>query len=212
MSAPIFCCTCGGPLVERFIEFERRLRSVCAQCGFIAYRNPRVLVDTIVAVADEVLLCRRAIEPAAGRWALPGGFLECGESLEEAAARETFEETGVRLDSRELRLHDVSTLLNMSQVYIGFVAELSVRRPEPVCGPECTEVCFFREEAVPWAELAYPDIVDYLRRYFRERLSGERVIHFGRIDATAVICTSYSILAIGEKERWRESLPPLNHD
>lgn len=211
MPAPIFCCTCGGRLVQRFIEFEGRSRSVCVQCGLIAYRNPRVLVDTIVSAADEVLLCRRALEPAAGRWALPGGFLECGESLEEAAARETFEETGVSLDSRQLHLHDVSTLLNMSEVYIGFRTELSVR-PEPVCGPECTEVCFFREEAVPWAELAYPDFVDYLRRYFRERFSGERAIHFGRIDATAVISTTYSIRAIGGKERLREALAPLNRD
>jgi ADP-ribose pyrophosphatase YjhB (NUDIX family) len=211
MPAPIFCGQCGGPLVETFVELEGRARAVCTQCGSIAYRNPRVLVDTIVAAADEVLLCRRALAPAAGRWAPPGGFLECGEALEEAAARETFEETGVSLDTRQLRLHDVSTLLDLNEVYIGFLAELS-ERPALVCGPECTEVRFFREEAVPWAELAYPDFVDHLRQYFRERRSGERAIHFSRLDSEAVISSSYSISAIGEAKRLRAVPTALKHD
>ena len=147
-----------------------------------------------------MLLCRRAVAPAVGRWAPPGGFLECGEALEEGAARETFEETGVSLNPRQLRLHAVSTLPDISEVYVGFVAEVS-ERPEPVCGPECTEVRFFREEAVPWAQLAYPDIGEYLRVYFQERRSGERAIHFSRLDAAAAISSVYSISAIGQTKR-----------
>ena len=209
--APIFCSQCGGPLVERFLDFERRSRAVCARCGSIAYRNPRVIVSTIVAVGEEVLLCRRACAPAVGRWAPPGGFLECGEALEEAAARETFEETGVSVEPRRLRLHAVSTLPDISEVYVGFVAEVS-ERPELICGPECAEVRFFREEAVPWVELAYPDIGDYLRQHFRERRCGERAIHFSRLDAAAVISSHYSIGTIGETKRLRAALALLKHD
>ena len=83
---------------------------------------------------------------------------------------------------------------------------------EPVCGPECAEVRYFREEAVPWEELAYPDIGNYLRMHFRERRCGERTIHFSRLDAVAVISSAYSISAIGETKRVREALTPLKRE
>ena len=63
---PRHCADCGGVLVEQMIEAEARMRSVCSRCGKIAFCNPRVLVSTLVAVADEVLLCRRAVAPAVG--------------------------------------------------------------------------------------------------------------------------------------------------
>jgi ADP-ribose pyrophosphatase YjhB (NUDIX family) len=187
-----FCRYCGDSLEERFLEQEKRRRSVCRGCGSIAYQNPRVLVTTVVAVGEELLLCRRAEAPAIGGWALPGGFLECGESLEDAAARETLEETGVRLDPRQLRLHSVSTLLHTSEVYLGFLAELA-EPPDLICGPECIQVKFFSEADVPWAQLAYPDIGHYLHTYFRERRSGEWSIHFSRLDTATVERSFYGI-------------------
>lgn len=204
MSAPIprFCGLCGGPLVERFVDAEQRVRPVCAHCAEIAYRHPLVLVSAIVAAGDRVLLCRRISPPAAGRWALPGGFMECGETLEEAAARETFEETGVRFNPRELRLHAVSTLPEISEVYVGFLATVA-EDTDPVCGSECTEVRFFVETAVPWTELAYPDVGDYLRLYFRERRSGAHAIHFSRLDAAGVVSKAYRIAEIEDSRRQR---------
>lgn len=187
--------------MNRFVESEQRMRCVCEQCGTIAYSNPRVLVNTIVALGDRVLLCRRADPPAAGRWVLPGGFVESGETLEEAAARETGEETGVRLDSRELRLHAVVTLPEISEIYVGFLATVA----EPanlVCGSECTEVRFFSEADVPWTELSYADIGVYLRIYFHERRSGAHPIHFGRIDAASVVNKAYRIADI-EEAHWQ---------
>ena len=201
-STPRFCGMCGGALVERLAPSEQRLRATCSQCGAIAYRNPQVLVSTIVAVGERILLCQRAQAPAAGRWTLPGGFMECGETLEEAAARETLEETGVRLSPRELRLHAVSTLPELSEVYIGFLATLA----EPqglVCGSECSEVRFFEEAAVPWAELTYPDVGEYLRKYFRECQRGEHAIHFSRLDAAGVVSSAYRIAGIEFVRRQR---------
>jgi ADP-ribose pyrophosphatase YjhB (NUDIX family) len=201
-STPRFCGLCGGSLVERLVESEKRSRATCSDCGVIAYRNPQVLVSTIVAAGERILLCKRANAPAAGRWGLPGGFMECGETLEEAAARETFEETGVRVSPRELRLHAVSTLPEISEVYVGFVATLA-ERTDLVCGAECTEVGFFEEASVPWAELTYPDVGEYLRVYFRELRNTESAIHFSRLDAAGVLSHSYRIAGIEEVRRVR---------
>jgi ADP-ribose pyrophosphatase YjhB (NUDIX family) len=201
---PRYCALCSGALIDRFIEIEQRSRLVCSRCGSVAYRSPQVLVSAIVAAGDRVLLCRRAHPPASGLWAPPGGFVECGETLEEAAARETFEETGIHIDPRQLRLHAVSTLPEISEIYIGFVAT-AAGYTEPVCGHECMEVRFIAEPDVPWSELAYPDIGMYLRTYFRERRSGEHVIHFSRLDASGVMSSAYRVSGIEESYRRRDA-------
>jgi ADP-ribose pyrophosphatase YjhB (NUDIX family) len=168
------------------------MRRVCAQCGEIAYHNPQVLVSTIVALSDRVLLCRRALAPEVGRWVLPGGFMESNETLEEAAARETREETGVHLNPRELRLYAVASLPRISEVYVGFLAIVAAE-PKLICDAECIEAGFFGEADLPWKELAYPDIGVYLRLYFSERRAGTRVIHFGCIEDARVVDTFYRI-------------------
>jgi ADP-ribose pyrophosphatase YjhB (NUDIX family) len=213
---PRYCQLCAGALVERLVQPEQRIRTVCAQCGAVAYRNPQVLVSTIVGVDERVLLCRRAHAPAAQRWGLPGGFLECGETLEEAAARETFEETGVPLNAAALRLHALSTLPEISEVYVGFVSTLPAL-PQIVVGPECLAVGFFAEAEVPWDELTYPDVAAYLRLYFRERQSAGFGIHFCRLDSSETQRHTYQIASSFEVRTVRDhrfaaadaSEPPL---
>jgi ADP-ribose pyrophosphatase YjhB (NUDIX family) len=201
---PRFCAHCAGPLACDFIESEQRSRLRCSDCGGIAYRNPQVLVSTIVCVGEGILLCKRKNAPAAGTWALPGGFMECDETLEEAAARETFEETGVHLSPRALQLHAVSTLPEISEVYVGFVASMEMEAPpELVCGPECSAVHFFDEVSVPWGELSYPDIGAYLRVCFRELQQRQRVVHFSRLDASGVVSHAYQVAAVVETHRSR---------
>ncbi len=86
-----FCSVCGHEVIARIPPGDNRERFVCDQCGTIHYQNPRNVVGTIPVWGDQVLLCRRAIEPRYGYWTLPAGFMEMGETTAEAAARETLE-------------------------------------------------------------------------------------------------------------------------
>jgi NADH pyrophosphatase NudC (nudix superfamily) len=77
--------------VRRIPQGDNSERLVCADCGYVAYENPKVVVGSVVVAGDAVLMCRRAIEPRRGFWTLPAGYLELGETLEEGAAREAWE-------------------------------------------------------------------------------------------------------------------------
>src|SRR5579862_3583106 len=84
-----YCNECGAAVARRWIDHDERERYVCLSCGTVHYENPRVIVSCMVCVADKLLMCRRAQEPGRGQWAPPAGFLECRETLQQGAARET---------------------------------------------------------------------------------------------------------------------------
>jgi len=84
-------------LIRRIPEGDDRERLVCPDCNFVAYENPKIVVGSIVAVGDRVLLCRRAIEPRAGFWTIPAGYMEMGETVAEGAQREAWEEARARI-------------------------------------------------------------------------------------------------------------------
>jgi ADP-ribose pyrophosphatase YjhB (NUDIX family) len=103
---------------RRIPEGEERLRHVCDHCGFVDYRNPRVVVGAVCLYRDRVLLCRRAIEPRVGYWTIPSGFLELGESCAEGAAREAREEAGVEIEiDALLALYDVPRIGHVHLIY-----------------------------------------------------------------------------------------------
>ncbi|WP_350148507.1 NUDIX hydrolase [Haliea sp.] len=205
ISAPRFCDQCGKRLEKRLVPAEGCYRMVCAGCGEVTYRNPKVLVSTIVGCEERILLCRRAIAPAVGKWCLPGGFVECCEPLEVAAARETHEETGIIVNPGTLRLHAVFTLTDISEVYVSFLG-VAVDDATPLCGPECLDVGYFDESNLPWNELAFSDIGWFLRLYFRELRSGRHAVHFSRIDSAGVVGRSYLTDQIQEVNVQRASL------
>ena len=105
-----------------------------------------------------------------------------GETLEQAAVRETREETGIEVDPAKLDLHIVSSVPWMSEVYVGFRA--MVFDPQIRIGPESSEARFFDENEIPWDELAFKETVGYLQLFFRDRLRGRGAIHITRIDET----------------------------
>ena len=129
-------------------------RQVCATCGYVAYENPKVVVGSVVAENGRVLLCRRAIEPRAGYWTLPAGYLELNETTAEGARREAMEEAGadIALDGI-LALYDVSRI---GQVQVMYRARFA--NPGIQAGEESLEVAMFAWEDIPWDQLAFPTV------------------------------------------------------
>jgi ADP-ribose pyrophosphatase YjhB (NUDIX family) len=160
-----FCTLCGTSLSLRIPEADDRERHVCDGCGHVHYQNPRIIVCALPCFEDKVLLCRRAIEPRHGLWTLPGGFMELGESTLDAARRETLEEAGARIDA--LELYAMYHILHIDQVHMFYRARL--RDLDFAAGIESLEVQLFREDEIPWHEMAFPAVSDTLRHYFRDR-------------------------------------------
>src|SRR3984957_8042673 len=167
------CTHCGQPLVRRWIEVDARERNVCSSCQVVHYENPKVLVACLVHWRDRILLCRRAIEPAKGYWYPPTGFVELGESLEEAAVRELREEVGLTLPTSGMTLYSVASLPHIQQVYVIYRCKLTAE-PTLVTGHESLDARFFSEAEMLLHEIAFNDLsVDLLKEFFR-RLRNDR--------------------------------------
>jgi ADP-ribose pyrophosphatase YjhB (NUDIX family) len=175
-----YCPECGTRLEERWIAIDARERLVCVACNAIRYENPRILVALMVTCGERLLLCRRAQQPSLGTWTPPSGFMERGETLERAAARETFEEAGVQIDPDKLSLYLVSSLPKISEVYVVFRAVVESDSCRP--GSESLEVGYFNEQEVPWGQLAYAEMPNFLRQFFREHHEQKFGIHMSRIE------------------------------
>lgn len=160
-----FCNQCGQPLMQTIPAGDNRLRHVCSHCHTVHYQNPRIVAGCLPVWGEQVLLCRRAIEPRRGYWTLPAGFMENGETVEQAAVRETLEEACARV--RDLNLYTLFDLPHISQVYMMFRAELVDL--DFAVGEESLEVRLFTEEEIPWSELAFPTIGRTLEWFFADR-------------------------------------------
>jgi len=145
------CMHCGQRLTTAVPEGDSKRRLVCLDCGFVHYINPRPVAGTIPVREDgSILLVKRAIEPRVGYWVFPGGFMDMGETAEEAAARETLEEA--ELEVTNLQLIGVFTRTEPGVVVIVYEAEAV---GEAAVGEECSEVRWFAPAEIPWAELAF---------------------------------------------------------
>jgi len=177
-----FCSECGSDrLAWRVPDGDTAPRDVCEACGTIHYRNPKIVVGCLATDGDEVLLCRRAIEPRLGLWTLPAGFMENGETLAAGAMRETLEEANARVDVGEL--YTVISLPTISQVYMIFRSRLIDRDFGP--GPESLEVRLFREDEIPWEKLAFRTIARTLRTYFLDRRDDAYPLRLSTIERRA---------------------------
>lgn len=172
-----YCSQCGSSISYRIPPGDSLPRYICDQCRTIHYENPKMVVGCIPEWNERILFCRRAIEPQYGKWTIPAGFLEKGETLAAAAKRETFEEAGAVLAALEpFALFD---LVFVGQIYLIFRSGL--KDPGFKAGDESLEVRFFREEEVPWKDLAFPVIRKSLRLYFKDRAKGDFSFHTGEI-------------------------------
>lgn len=173
-----FCSSCGSNNVEHKIpEGDNRLRYCCLECEIIFYENPKIVAGCIAQWQQKILLCKRAIEPRYGSWTLPAGFMENHETIQQAAARETFEEATARASN--LELFAIYNLPHISQVYIMFRADIEDGQAQS--GIESLETRFVEEQDIPWGELAFPIISETLQLYFADRKLGQFKLHTGEI-------------------------------
>lgn len=152
---------------------DDRQRHVCQSCGKIHYINPKIVVGCIAEWEDRILLCKRAIEPRLGRWTIPAGFLESGETVAAGACREAYEEALARVD--DLVPFALSNITFVDQIYIIFRARLA--GGVFGVGEESIDAGLYAEEDIPWDELAFTVVRESLERYFKDRASGGFQFH-----------------------------------
>lgn len=159
-----YCSQCGKPVILRIPEGDNRERHVCEHCDVIHYQNPRIIAGCIPCHGDQVLLCKRAIEPRYGLWTLPAGFMENGETTRQGASRECYEEAKARMENHHL--YGVFDVPQINQVYIFYRGQLSDLSFG--AGDESLEVALYQEHQIPWGELAFPVIELALHYYFED--------------------------------------------
>ncbi|MBL0419394.1 NUDIX hydrolase [Ramlibacter sp. AW1] len=168
------CRNCGTAVAYRLPDDgDTRERAVCPSCATVHYENPLNVVGTLPHLDDRVLLCKRNIEPRWGKWTLPAGFMELGETAAEGAARETVEEAGAQFEME--RLLSVLSVPRVGQVHLFYLARLTSDRFEP--GIETLEARLFREDEIPWDDIAFRTVRETLLRYFDDRRSGQHTVH-----------------------------------
>ncbi len=144
---------------------DDQLRWNCAACGYVAYENPTLVVLVAVEAAGHLLLIRRATAPYKGCWAVPGGFVERGESVTVAAVRELWEEAGVRVGEDQLIPLFIASVVTTNQVYITFRAHLA--EPVPLTpGVEASECGWFSRREFPRQEFWLPHLTDAVYDFY----------------------------------------------
>ena len=171
------CKVCGGAAVYSVPADDNRERATCTLCHTIHYENPLNVVGTLPVWGDQVLLCRRNIEPRYGLWTLPAGFMELGETVAEGALRETVEEAGAHIELQGL--YTVLNVARVGQVHLFYRARLLDTEFAP--GPESIEAKLFSEDEVPWDEIAFRTTRETLKRFFADQRRGQFVVHVADI-------------------------------
>ncbi len=168
------CKYCGTAVVYRIPDDgDTRQRAVCPGCHTIHYENPLNVVGTVPVWGDKVLLCKRNIEPRRGKWTLPAGFMELGETTSEGAARETDEEAGAQFEMQGL--FSVMSVPRVGQVHLFYRARLLSDQFAP--GHETLEAKLFSEEEIPWEEIAFRTVKETLECFFADRRQGSFQVH-----------------------------------
>ncbi|MDQ7728257.1 NUDIX hydrolase [Halomonas sp. SpR8] len=178
-----YCCHCGQRSLSYGIpEGDTHPRKYCNACGLIYYDNPRVIAGAIIEQEGRLLLCQRGIPPRVGTWTLPAGFMERGESVEEAAYREVWEETGINAEI--LSPYSIFSVPPTNELYIIYRARLKEWKDTP--GHETLAVKWFNAEDIPWPDIFYPAIRQILERYIDEHAGGTYGIYTGSMETGTV--------------------------
>jgi len=152
-----FCARCGA-MLERKVIYGRE-RPVCPRCGYVVYYNPKLVVVCLLVQDGQVCLVRRGMGPGKGHWGMPGGYVDMGEIVEEAAAREMREETGLETRARRL----LGLVSEEGRTDILAVYEMEVVGGSIRPGSEVMDAAFFPLDALP--SLAFPRDEKLIARY-----------------------------------------------
>jgi len=151
-----FCPLCGAAMTPRMLIPENVRRKVCTRCGFVLFPGPKLVAGCFVVDTGRVLLLRRGIEPAVGKWTFPGGYVDFGENSADAAVRETREEVGMRVGLGPL----LGVFNDSVLTVVVYLATPGLDAPS--LSAEASEVRYFAPEDVPWRDLAFPTTTDAL--------------------------------------------------
>ena len=166
------CSSCGALVMKTVPEGDNRDRWVGVECSTIHYQNPKIVVGCVAEHDGRILLCKRAIEPRYGRWTVPAGFMELGETLEQGAARETHEEACAEV--RIGHLFASVDVIEAGQVHMFFTGTLVGGYG---AGDESLEASLFGRDDIPWDELAFKSGVFALEKYFEDQGRNRGVHH-----------------------------------
>ncbi len=163
-----------GPSVRGVPEGDNRERMICADCGFVLYDNPKIVVGSVPRWGERILLCRRAINPRRGFWTLPAGYLELNESTSVGAEREAWEEAQARIQIEGLlAIYDIPRISQVQLIYRARLIDDAV-----AAGPESLEVALFAWDEIPWHETAFPSVRWALHHEREARASGDFTARF----------------------------------
>ena len=157
----MYCVKCGKKTNNLLVNGDSMYRDVCSSCNYIHYINPKIIVGVLPCKGDRVLLCKRDIEPGFGKWTLPSGFMEMGESLEEGAKREALEEANLKIIIKKLYgTYSIPKIGQVLFIYIGKISNNNFRAAD-----ETSEVSLTRINNIPWDQIAFPSVEFFLRKY-----------------------------------------------
>jgi ADP-ribose pyrophosphatase YjhB (NUDIX family) len=143
-----------GPSVRSIPDGDNRERMICAECGYILYDNPKIVVGSVTRWGEQILLCRRSINPRHGYWTLPAGYLELNESASAGAEREAWEEARARIEIEGLlAIYDIPRISQVQLIYRARLLDEAIE-----AGPESLEVQLFEWDKIPWSSLAFPSV------------------------------------------------------
>jgi len=165
-----FCPRCGGDLEKRIVKPTEPKRLVCLNCSFIFYQDPKVVAGTIFTLDGRIVLLKRGVEPAMGKWVFPGGYVDRGESVHEAAIRETKEES--QMDVKLGPLLNVYSYPRSPNIIVVYAAEAV--GGELAAGDESVEARVFAPAEIPWNDLAFDStkdaLKDYIKLYLKQKM------------------------------------------
>lgn len=168
-----YCSDCGQTISLLVPKGDDRERHCCGNCGSIHYFNPRIIVGCLPIWEDKILLCKRGIEPRLGYWTLPAGFMELGETTEQGAIRETWEESRAEVDIE--RLHGIYNIPHIDQVYFIYLAKM--RSPHFEVTPESSKIELLGIEDIPWDNLAFRVMNEALQHYIEDKPAAFTDVH-----------------------------------